>query len=234
MKCVDRPFVCESCEFRFEDLDSLRLHKRKMEGVCDSYCPFDHELYTRQIRFPANKSVKPEIKEEFKEENSEEHQRNEVKQEPDDEPCSNMPPLSEISPTPSFEGEPSDWQSNMSPRQPDRFDPLHDEENDDDLPVFDDSEFTKKIEKKTKNDKLKGVRVKVKTISPFVHCPYCNQEYNIDEDSDAAFRLVIHVANQHPRENISFRYFLRYFLSQVVSHFSSPKFSSFKPKIFRF
>ena len=47
MRCIDRPYVCETCEFRFDDLDALRLHKRKNEGVCDSYSPFDHHLYSR-------------------------------------------------------------------------------------------------------------------------------------------------------------------------------------------
>ena len=201
MKCVDRPFVCESCEFRFEDLDSLRLHKRKMEGVCDSYCPFDHELYTRKVRFPSTDAADEPIKSEIKspeieikpelQENSEEHQR-EVKHEPYEEP----PPLSEISPAPSFVSEASDC-SGMSPSKPDRFDPLNEDENDD-IPVFENPASST-------TDKLREVRVRVKTISPFVHCPYCNQEYNIDDDSDAAFRLVIHVANQHPKENITFR-----------------------------
>lgn len=45
-----------------------------------------------------------------------------------------------------------------------------------------------------------------KTISPLVGCPFCDQEYNIDDDSDAAFRLVIHVANHHPKENLQFRF----------------------------
>ena len=227
MKCVDRPFICESCEFRFDDLDSLRLHKRKMEGVCDSYSPLDHHLYTRSTRFPSDdpfvkleaeresecSSDRGEVKTEFEEKTSStEHAREEeIKQ----EPCSSdhavlttpltTPPISSPPTTPTKMT--SDWPHHRDTISPtkiqDRFDPLRkaevEESGHDTTDGNDDLQFMQK-------DKLREVRVRVKTISPFVHCPYCNQEYNIDDDSDAAFRLVIHVANHHPRENINFRF----------------------------
>ena len=191
MRCVDRPFVCESCEFRFEDLDSLRLHKRKMEGVCDSYCPFDS--YRRQVKFPppvqSPKTKTEPIKVEHVDaDEPSEAVRNEIKRE-----------------------------AAASPAKMDRFDPLKNDEDQDEDPgqqetekghfedqKDDESECAKSPVKVPK--KLREVRVRVKTISPFVNCPFCTQEYNIDEDSDAAFRLVIHVANHHPKENIKFRY----------------------------
>jgi uncharacterized protein YlaI len=167
MKCVDRSYMCESCEFRFEDLDTLRLHKRKMEGVCDSYSPFDHTLYIRSIFEQSEVKMESESKPEP-----------EVKLEPEDEPVVSEPVYEESKNEP-------DSGVGGSPRVNDEFQS--------------DSSPEKLLAKP------REVRVRVKTISPIVKCEYCSQEYNIDDDSDAAFRLLIHVANHHPKENINFR-----------------------------
>ena len=48
MRCIDRPFICESCDFRFRDIDELRLHKQLRQGVCSSYNRDLHDIYIRK------------------------------------------------------------------------------------------------------------------------------------------------------------------------------------------
>ena len=48
MRCIDRPFICETCDFRFPDIDQLRLHKQMRQGVCSSYSLDLHDVYIRK------------------------------------------------------------------------------------------------------------------------------------------------------------------------------------------
>lgn len=48
MRCIDRPFICETCDFRFPDIDQLRLHKQMRQGVCSSYSRDLHDVYIRK------------------------------------------------------------------------------------------------------------------------------------------------------------------------------------------
>ena len=48
MRCIDRPFICESCDYRFRDIDELRLHKQLRQGVCSSYNRDLHDIYIRK------------------------------------------------------------------------------------------------------------------------------------------------------------------------------------------
>lgn len=48
MRCIDHPFMCESCDFRFCDIDELRLHKQMQQGVCSSYSRDLHDIYIRK------------------------------------------------------------------------------------------------------------------------------------------------------------------------------------------
>ena len=70
MTIVDRRLQCESCDFRFDDLTRLRLHKKQKEGVCESYDITNEELYYRKQNFIyANPTPKTNLT--IKSENSE-------------------------------------------------------------------------------------------------------------------------------------------------------------------
>ena len=53
--------------------------------------------------------------------------------------------------------------------------------------------------------------IKMKTISPVLKCSFCSVEFNIDQDKHASFKLVDHVATQHPLQNFKFRSKFNYF-----------------------
>ena len=63
MTIVDRPLKCETCFFRYDDLNRLRLHKRQHEGVCESYDLSNEEQYyrTQQFVYKTNKKVRLKV-----------------------------------------------------------------------------------------------------------------------------------------------------------------------------
>ena len=50
-----------------------------------------------------------------------------------------------------------------------------------------------------------GLKIRVKVVSPLLQCPYCSEQFNIDDDRDASFKLVTHVTKSHPLHDVEFR-----------------------------
>ena len=185
MTIVDRRLQCESCDFRFDDLTRLRLHKKQKEGVCESYDITNEELYYRKQNFIyANPTPKSNLT--LKSENSElDSNENQIEVH---QPSSTEAPswlkdevvegvFSEV-----VDGEDCD---------------MNDEEYENH------SESHSEVDLKINNWDFK---LKVKTISPVLKCEFCPEQFNIDRDKSATFKLVEHVAKEHPVENFIFRY----------------------------
>ena len=179
MTIVDRRLQCESCDFRFDDLTRLRLHKKQKEGVCESYDITNEELYYRKQNFIyANPTPKSNLT--MKSENSElDSNENQVQ------------PSSRVAITSWLKDEVVDEVVTEVDHDMDE----EDNENH--------SESHSEVDLKINNWDFK---LKVKTISPVLKCEFCPEQFNIDRDKSATFKLVEHVSKEHPVENFIFRY----------------------------